>query len=138
MNLRLIESHKIDAFWDKIEDRIRSSLEVDNEYYASPHEIHSSLLLGERQLWIANEESDKNTIFVTKILLLNYRKTFIFEICEGGEINWEQLLTQFIDYAQEQGCTKLMIMGRRGWKRVLSSYDFKETSVILTKDIERG
>lgn len=41
----------------------------------------------------------------------------------------EKMVTQ---WAKEQGCDGMEIVGRKGWSRTLS--DYRESSVVLTKD----
>jgi|TARA_Y100001951_G_scaffold101323_1_gene106037 hypothetical protein len=54
----------------------------------------------------------------------------------GGEMasNIEGVLEAAEFHAKELGCTELMIVGRRGWERVLKPHGFMHRGILLTKD----
>jgi hypothetical protein len=55
----------------------------------------------------------------------------------GGEMasNIEGVLEAAEFHAEELECTELMIVGRRGWERVLKPHGFVHRGVLLTKDV---
>tara|TARA_R110000824_G_scaffold123440_1_gene281280 strand:- start:202 stop:591 length:390 start_codon:yes stop_codon:yes gene_type:complete len=55
----------------------------------------------------------------------------------GGEMasNIEGVLEAAEFHARELDCTELMIVGRRGWERVLKPHGFVHQGVVLTKDV---
>jgi hypothetical protein len=55
----------------------------------------------------------------------------------GGEMasNIEGVLEAAEFHAEELECTELMIVGRRGWERVLKPHGFVHQGVLLTKDV---
>jgi hypothetical protein len=55
----------------------------------------------------------------------------------GGEMasNIEGVLEAAEFHAAEQDCTEMMIVGRRGWERVLKPHGFVHQGVVLTKGI---
>ena len=55
----------------------------------------------------------------------------------GGEMasNIEGVLEAAEFHAEELECTELMIVGRRGWERVLKPHGFVHQGVVLTKGI---
>ena len=58
----------------------------------------------------------------------------------GGEMasNINGVLEAAEFHAEEQDCTEVMIVGRRGWERVLKSHGFTHQGVVLTKGIGGG
>ena len=55
----------------------------------------------------------------------------------GGEMasNIEGVLEAAEFHAEELDCAELMIVGRRGWERVLKPHGFVHQGVVLTKDV---
>ena len=55
----------------------------------------------------------------------------------GGEMasNINGVLEAAEFHAAELECTELMIVGRRGWERVLKPHGFVHQGVVLTKDV---
>ena len=55
----------------------------------------------------------------------------------GGEMasNIKGVLEAAEFHAEELECTELMIVGRRGWERVLKPHGFVHQGVLLTKDV---
>ena len=55
----------------------------------------------------------------------------------GGEMasNIEGVLEAAEFHAEQLECTELMIIGRRGWERVLKPHGFAHQGVVLTKGI---
>jgi hypothetical protein len=55
----------------------------------------------------------------------------------GGEMasNIKGVLEAAEFHAEELECTELMIVGRRGWERVLKPHGFVHRGVLLTKDV---
>ena len=40
------------------------------------------------------------------------------------------------DLAKREGCSKLIMIGRRGWRRVLPAYGWRETMVVYERPLE--
>lgn len=55
----------------------------------------------------------------------------------GGEMasNMEGVLGAADFHAEEQDCTEVMVIGRRGWERALKPHGFAHQGVVLTKGI---
>jgi hypothetical protein len=55
----------------------------------------------------------------------------------GGEMasNIKGVLEAAEFHAEEMDCTELMIVGRRGWERVLKPHGFVHQGVLLTRDV---
>lgn len=47
----------------------------------------------------------------------------------------EEVLDELDNFAFMNNCKSIQIEGRRGWKKILSPYGYKETSVTLTKKV---
>lgn len=93
-------------------------------------EVYSKLSSRHAQLW-----TDDNCAVVTQILLYpDYRALDIW--LAGGDL--EEiigLLPGAERFAQEHGCTKVEVTGRKGWQRALQTEGFKPTMVTLEKDL---
>jgi hypothetical protein len=57
----------------------------------------------------------------------------------GGEL--EEILAiepHIINFAREQGCTRVIANGRKGWERVLAPLDYRPVYVAYEKDLSHG
>ena len=101
----------------------------------TPAEVGAALAAGQMQLWsIYRRGRGEDGAVVTQLNnTVRGRECLVSLLGGRGLRNWLHLLAEIEDWARGQGCVAMCVMGRKGWKRVLP--DFRETGVILTKDI---
>ena len=101
----------------------------------TPAEVGAALAAGQMQLWsIYRRGRGEDGAVVTQLnSTVRGRECLISLLGGQGLRNWLHLLAEIEAWARSEGCIAMCVMGRRGWKRVLT--DFRETGVILTKDI---
>lgn len=57
-------------------------------------------------------------------------------LCGGEElVHWLGLLPQLEQAMRDSGCERIEVYGRRGWERVLATYDYHPQAVVLTKEL---
>lgn len=113
-------------------ERCRKWIEDALEYSGGTHDFEDvvdGIRAGTMQLWPA----PKGCV-VTEIV--SYPKKKVIHIfLAGGEL--DQILDMYDDvseFGRSNGCVKMTLAGRRGWKKVLS--DWKEQFIVLGIDIE--
>jgi len=115
--------------WSAVAPLLLPAIQWSGDY--RPDEVEAELQGGRAQLWIATDGTPRVAV-VTRL-----RPTEAGTVCEiwlaGGRDRHAWL--HFIDIieraARERGCTKIEIVGRRGWARVLR--DYRPTAVVLQK-----
>ena len=94
----------------------------------------AALAAGQMQLWTIHRAGSPYGAVVTQInATVRGRECVIVLLGGRGMKDWLHLLAEIEDWAQGEGCAAVCVMGRKGWKRVLT--DFRETGVILTKKL---
>ena len=112
--------------------RCRDWIEAALEYSGGTHDfmdVVDGVFAGRYQLWPA-----PRGCLVTEIV--QYPKKKVLHIfLAGGEM--DQLLDMYDDvseFGRSQGCVRMTLAGRPGWKRVLS--DWQQDFVVLSTSIE--
>ena len=91
-------------------------------------QMHQGLYAGKYELW-----PSANAGAITEICELP-NKTYINIVLGGGDLAELQLINQAIEAkARELKLNGVMIVGRRGWKKVLPN--FEEIATLLIKEI---
>lgn len=101
-----------------------------------PPNILLDLARGTRILWLAVDETETIlAAMLTQLFLLNGgAKMCKMQECGGLQMTtWKHLRKRIEEYAKAEGCDRVLVEGRVGWKRVLS--DYKQVAVVLEKRI---
>ena len=97
---------------------------------ADIEEVLYDLERGHAQQW-----NTLNSTAITQIVdYKTYRSLNIW--LAGGDL--DEILDMLPDaeeFAKDHGCSLIEITGRRGWKRALRPFGFKEEAVVLTKEL---
>lgn len=134
--LASIASWEIPLYWNRIVPlliRVLERAEVDN----SLEDVRQFLLSGHMQAWHVAWK----TILITQIQPFGANpqqptsKVCCIVFCAGeGLDNWLQAAGERLgEWAKAMGCTKLRIVGRKGWAVKLP--DYKQVSITLEKQL---
>ena len=131
INLSTLQSSQIEQRWHEIEPFLkRILLKVD--FYYTVEYIKESLLRAEMQLWTSLDGTQIKSICITQIQI-HPKYKFLRIVLQAGQLASVGHLKQIEQWGKSQGCTKVKLTGRRGWKRVLPGY--KETLIKLEKEL---
>jgi hypothetical protein len=134
MELVCIPPSDVAKIWD---GTVRDMIDVG--FAASdvpmPDDILGELTEGTRQLWLAvNGEARIKAAMLTQIFQMRSGKALKMMECGGTELaKWVHLHAQIEQYAKTEGCDRVLVVGRPGWRGVLR--DYRVTSVTLEKRI---
>jgi hypothetical protein len=75
-------------------------------------------------------------VFVTEIDRDPASGPVLQVVLMGGENTglWLHLEPVVADYARARGCVRMLLIGRRGWSRVLRHW--RQTAIVLERDLE--
>lgn len=107
---------------------------IDNALYFANNthdaaQVLDAVLCGKAQFWPVGEAS----VIVTEVV--DYPQKSICRIWLAGG-NMDELIEaekDICEWAKEQGCSGMEIIGRKGWEKQLREY--RSTSVVLTKEL---
>jgi hypothetical protein len=94
-------------------------------------EVEKSILSGMSLLWLAWDGKIKAAA-ATTLEKANGKLSCVIVACGGHEMpEWLTLIEPIEQYAKNEGCQSMRVIGRKGWCRVLEDYQMKY--VILEK-----
>ena len=105
--------------------------------------VEDSVLRGDALLWLAltyeaGDDVRIDAAAVTELHQTEWRKVCVVVACGAPSWvsdmrRWIRLLEGIEDFARAESCEATRIIGRRGWARVLPSYQAKR--IVLEKDL---
>lgn len=134
MELVCIPPADVRKIWDGV---VRDM--IDAGFAASdvpmPDDILEQLTKGTRQLWLAvNGEARIKAAMLTQLFPMRHGMLLKMMECGGhAMVEWLPLRTRIEQYAKAEGCDRVHVTGRVGWRGVLK--DYKIVSVTLEKRI---
>ncbi len=116
--------------WPRVSHWIKAALERgDMGTFGS---VESDVLAARALLWVVWNDPDLEGAAVTQVEKFESSKVCTIAACGGGGMRtWVHLIETLEDYARQQGCNCVRIVGRKGWQRVLK--DYATAKVILEK-----
>ena len=114
--------------------RARPLIERALKYAGGTHtseDILDAILAKTMQLWMGERSA-----IVTEIVEYPQLTSCRIFLAAGQKAELRDVLRLRVErFALEQGATRMEIIGRRGWTRVLESAGYKPASQVITKEI---
>jgi len=128
----LIPPKAVPQFWGLAHDYIAEAIaKVPSEY--TEEMLLDACFTGNSQLWLVwSDECGCECAVITCVLA--HCRTCIIQACGGRKReHWLGCLDDIERWAKSQGCQRMRLFGRRGWRRVLP--DYRVTRVIMDKEL---
>lgn len=136
MEVRGVLSSQIDDVWQNVADFISKGLERGGDGDWVLDDVKTGLANRDMQLWVAHGDQG-NIVGAVVTQILNYPRFKSCLILSAGGANVleaRQFVVQRIaEWAKNLGCTKMELLGRKGWERALP--DWRVTGVFYRRDI---
>ena len=137
MELVGLQSSQIKNYWEFVLPYLIDVQDVFEETFTL-EELKEELQNKISQLWLAVEDFNILAVGITKILKKNNKNSLFFSTCAGENIDsWEHLMQDIINFAIEKNCEEIKFIGRRGWKRKLARYNYKEQGTIFKLELAK-
>lgn len=125
-----VDPRRVHEIWPAVEHFIKIAMERGD--LGRFDDLERDVLSGDALLWLAYSGQHIEAAAVTQIYLTERSKVCGLRACGGDNYKrWIGLIEPIEQYATEQGCDCVRIMGRKGWSRVLRNY--RETKVVLER-----
>lgn len=96
--------------------------------------VEWEVLAGTHQLWLAWNGTAIEAAAVTQLVLIGERKICIIVACGGsGRKRWLPLIAGIEQFAKDEGCAAMRIIGRKGWQRILA--DYRANYVVMDREL---
>ena len=100
----------------------------------SLEDVRERLGAGFGQLWLVFDPATSVVLcaFVSELVDYpsGYRAGRVVLLGGGSLERWRHFLPRIEQWAKQEGCRALEIVGRRGWKRVFPDYEHGETTIV--------
>ena len=151
-HLVCVPPDKVALAWPPVRSLIFAAMKRGDLSSFGP--VEDSVLRGDALLWLAltYEDGDRVRIdaaAVTELHRTEWRKVCVVVACGAPSRlqassraaasrvsdmrRWIGLLERIEEFARDEGCEATRIIGRKGWARVLTSYQTKR--IVLEKDL---
>lgn len=97
------------------------------------HDIEDGLC----RLWCLYLDGEVAGVIVTTAMIFPQRAVFQIMAAAGRDSHrWNELVLPVLeDFAREQGCHSIEIIGRRGWLRLAANRGYKEIEATFSKEL---
>lgn len=130
VELLCVDPKRIDEVWPHAKHLIRCAIEATG--LSQFEDIEREVLDGKQLLWLAWNGTSIEAAATTQLI----RPVCVLTACSGHQRErWLPLFERIENYAQDEGCSTMRIIGRPGWQRVLDGY--RVEYVILEKALGR-
>tara|TARA_Y100001936_G_C15814702_1_gene528486 strand:+ start:137 stop:580 length:444 start_codon:yes stop_codon:yes gene_type:complete len=141
MNLVNIPSSQVDDVWNLVKKDIQQALSYSGNHTDAEF-VYETVKQNKMQLWVLWDNSKKATIekyygvVVTEIAERKLKKSCnIFIVTGRHRQKWQHLIKIIEDFASKHECTNIELIARKGWKKIMEQFDYKETHIVLEKTI---
>lgn len=98
-------------------------------------DVFREVAVGNMQLWVVEQDGEVIAACVTKLVIRPLRKVCQILYVAGDNIgHWLHHVSTLERWAAAEGATRIEVMGRKGWKRVLSGY--RMDAAVFRKDLK--
>ena len=137
MKVRLLGGDELARRWYLIVEGVERSL-VHGTGDVSSYDLFIECLAATSQCWIREDEFGIiHGVAVTRIKECKQYKELVI-VCttsDGWFDHGPEILEMFEEFARGVGCKYTSVYGRRGWKRALEQYGYKEPFITLMKEL---
>lgn len=141
MNLVNIPSSNLDDVWNLVKKDISEALSYSGNHTDAQF-VYDCIKEKKMQLWVVWDKDKPTTVekyygvVVTEIVKRKLIQSCnIFIVTGKHRQKWQHLISVLEDFAIENNCTNMELIARKGWQRIMEQFDYKQTHVVLEKQI---
>jgi len=141
MKLVNIPSSNLDDVWSLVKKDISEALSYSGNHTDAQF-VYDTIKQSKMQLWVVWDKDKETTIdkyygvVVTEIIKRKLIQSCnIFIVTGRHRQKWQHLISVLEDFAIDNDCTNMELIARKGWQRIMEQFDYKQTHVVLEKQI---
>jgi|8_EtaG_2_1085327.scaffolds.fasta_scaffold39913_2 hypothetical protein len=130
LQIKRVDVECVDVFWDKVKNWIEAASIQSN----GRHTLESTYKLlkeGQMTMFLILKNKAMCAVYVVQKVFYPAKQVICILFCGGSKVidNINKIEKFFINYAKEQKCNGIEIIGRKGWDKVIDkkSLNFKRT-----------
>lgn len=131
-----VPANKIVADWDDIELFLKRGSEHWEEYYTLEW-IFESLVSGKMMVWWLADDGGRFMLGLTEILDYPVRSVLRILWIGGSNLRYSLPALTYADIiAVRLKCSRIEVIGRKGFRKVLGSFGYEQKAVLYVKDLD--
>ena len=141
VNILWIKPEELDKYWSLVQFMIAEGLKFDGNPM-NMDVMKKSIATGEYQLFMmfGSDDGDKYKVFgcfVTRILgLPNFKQVEVILLRGEKRELWQENAAKMIEkVGKDNGCKRLAVLARLGWKNFLEPFGWKVKRYLYQKDL---
>jgi len=141
MKLVNIPPSNLDDVWSLVKKDISEALSYSGNHTDAQF-VYDCIKESKMQLWVVWDKEKEATIdkyygvVVTEIIKRKLIQSCnIFIVTGRHRQKWQHLISVLEDFATDNDCTNMELIARKGWQRIMEQFDYKQTHVVLEKQI---
>jgi hypothetical protein len=132
VDLVCIPPDQVRVIWLRVAPLLKSA--IDRTQLSNWDDVANDILAGKSLLWLCIEDERILCAGATALRKTDFGLACVIVACGGADrAKWVHLLAKIEDYAMAEGCKRIRMFGRGGWRRVLKGYRLQ--SVVLEKEL---
>lgn len=137
MKISSVPKEYIQDIWPMVGKHLQKAIDKNPGLYTVDM-LYADLINGAQLLWVAIDDGAIKMAATTRIVVFPSGSMMIAEWLGGDEMeSWlENALETIESYANDMGCRRMEVYGRKGWK-VLKQYGWNDAAVVYRKDLEQ-
>lgn len=129
----------VQRIWHMVEDMLQMAVDQSGERYTTDW-LLDDILHSNKLLWLlVDDDNDDKIVLALTTSIENYPNRRVIRVSfAGGEhlIKHIELARDEVKkFGKDAGCTKIEVLGRKGWERALKDLGFKLSYVCVEEDI---
>jgi len=125
-----VNPKQVTCIWECVKHWIRRAMERGD--LGTFDEVEEIVMGGQALLWLVWNAPEIQGAAVTQIVTTQNSRVCVIVACGGENMRlWLPLVERIENYARDEGCDAVRILGRKGWMRVLK--DYRAPAVILER-----
>ena len=143
MKLVNIPSSNLDDVWSLVKKDINEALSYSGNQTDAQF-VYESIKENKMQLWVVWDKDKPTTlekyygVVVTEVVQRKLKRSCqIFIMTGKHRQKWQHLISVLEDFALENNCTNMELIARKGWKKIMEKFNYKQTHVVLEKEIKQ-
>ncbi len=129
--MKILSGPELAEQWGELLPQIEKSLAHGSGGVTS-YGLFLQCLGAQAQCWVV-----KDGVMITRLEQIEGRNQLAIVVCTypGWFNNNTEMVETLEDFARSQDCVRTIVYGRKGWKRALEPYGYKEKYITLIKDL---
>lgn len=132
VELLAVDPSLVKDVWPHVRGMVKSA--IDRTGLCNFEPIETEVLAGLQQLWITSNGTGIAAAGVTQLVSIGGRKICVAVAAGGrGRNQWAAIMRGIEQFARNEGCHTVRIIGRKGWQRILA--DYRSNYIVMDKEL---